>query len=65
MINPQASKSLWFFRSSGEALELVPGRSYGCPSLGSVPGQAEWGPEQPGLAEGVHACGCGLEINNP
>uniref|UniRef100_A0A672UR20 Reverse transcriptase domain-containing protein n=1 Tax=Strigops habroptila TaxID=2489341 RepID=A0A672UR20_STRHB len=34
----------------------------GCPIPGSVQGQAGWGFEQPGLVEGVPACGRGLEL---
>jgi len=34
----------------------LPREAVEAPSLGSVQGQAGWGFEQPGLAEGVPAC---------
>jgi len=43
------------YNKGDEALEQVAQRSYGCPLLGSVQGQAEWGFEQAGLEEGVPA----------
>jgi len=42
-----------------EALAQAAQRSCGCPLPGSVQGQAEWGFEQPGLAEDVPARGGG------
>ena len=44
----------------GEALEQVAQRDCGSPIPGSVQGQAGWGFEQPGLAEGVPAHGRGI-----
>ena len=47
-----------------EALEQVAQGSCGCPLPGSVQGQVGWGFEQPGLVEGVFACGGGLELDD-
>ena len=44
---------------NGEALAQVAQRSCGCPTPGSVQGQLGRGLEQPGLVEGVPACGRG------
>ena len=41
----------------GEALAQVAQRSCGCPLPGRVQGQVGWGFGQPGLVEGVPACG--------
>ena len=49
--------------SSGGTLTQVAQRSCGCPIPGSVLGQVEWGLEQTGVVEGVHACGRGLELD--
>ena len=45
----------------GEALAQVAQRSCGCPIPGSVQGQVGRGLEQPGLVEGVPACGLELD----
>ena len=44
----------------GEALAQVAQRSCGCPLPGSVPGQAGWSSEHPGLVEAVPADGRGV-----
>ena len=52
------------FTDSGQILEQVAQRGYGCLVLGSVPGQVGWCSEQPGLlldvAVGNPACGRGV-----
>ena len=47
-----------------EALGQVAWRTCGCLIPGSLPGQAGWGSEQPGVVEGAPAHGKGLEIDN-
>ena len=52
----------FFYSKGGEALEYVAQISGGCPILGDIVCQAEWGSEQPDLAVGVpvHCRGVGL-----
>jgi len=57
------------FRSKAEILPREGGeaqaaqRSCGCPLPGRVQGQVGWVWEQPGLVEGVPACGRGLGLD--
>lgn len=48
-----------FTVQGSEGPEQVGQGSCGCPVLGSVQGQVEWDPEQPGLLEGVSDHGRG------
>lgn len=44
----------------------MPGEAVdGCPIPGSIPSQAGWGPEEPGLEESVPARGRGVEGDDP
>jgi len=52
----------FFYSEGGEALAQVAQRSCGCPLPGSVQGQVGWGFEQPGLVEGAHGRGVGLDL---
>ena len=47
----------------GEALAQAAQRSCGCPLPGRVQGQVGWGFGQPGLVEGVPACGRGVGLD--
>lgn len=42
-----------FYCEGDEALEEVAQRACGLPIAGGVQGQPQWGPEQPGLVQGV------------
>jgi len=58
--NPKTQNS---DRQSGEILEKIAQRGIGGPIPGTIPGQAGWRSEQPGLVEDVPACcrGVGLD----
>ena len=56
---------LLVFAIRGLAVSLCAGLKIGkLPLSGSVPGQAGWGLEQPGLVEGVPAHGRGLKLDD-
>ena len=61
---PDITKKEILHSGSGEALAQVAQRSCGCPLPGSVPGQAGWSSEQPGLVEGGPAPDRGLELDD-